>query len=41
MEAKFPDDLIASYLNSLNIKQPERPRGKSQAKESEELKKIN
>lgn len=41
MESRFPDRYIASYLNSLNIRVPERPRGRSQARENEELKKIN
>lgn len=41
MESRFPDRYIASYLMSLNIRVPDRPRVRSQAKENEELKKIN
>jgi hypothetical protein len=41
MESRFPDRYIASYLNALNVRMPERPRVRSQAKENEELKKIN
>lgn len=41
MEARFTDRYISNYLNSLNVRVPERPRMKSQAKENEELKKIN
>lgn len=35
MEARFTDRYISSYLNSLNVRVPERPRMKSQAKENE------
>lgn len=41
MESKFPDKYISSYIQSLNVKQPEKPRAKSHIKENEELKKIN
>lgn len=32
MEARFTDRYISSYLNSLNVRVPERPRVRSQAK---------
>lgn len=34
MEARFTDRYISNYLNSLNVRVPERPRMKSQAKEN-------
>ncbi len=41
LESRFPDRYIASYINSLNIRQPEKPRNRSQQKENDELRKIN